>query len=81
VKSPSRLLTPIDEDDLDDLFVTYIDHDEDAMYVYSTCYRGLVSGNSYMVMHETEMLSGDCIRALERRELLALEQTTIGGIQ
>jgi hypothetical protein len=81
VKSPSRLLTEITLDDLDVVFVTYVDHEPDAVFVYSTCWRGLVSGDSYMVWHETERPSAECIRSFEQREMLALEETTVGGMQ
>jgi hypothetical protein len=81
VKSSSRLLVEIHEDDLDQVFVTYTDHDDDAVFVYSTCWRGLVSGHSYMVFHETEKPGAECFRSLERRELAALEQATVGAMQ
>jgi hypothetical protein len=81
VNSPSRLLVEIHEEDLDPVFVTYTDHDDDAVFVYSTCWRGLVSGHSYMVFHETEKPCADCFRSLERREMAALEQATVGGMQ
>jgi len=81
VKSPSRFLVEIDEDDLDPVYVTNTDHDPEAVYLFSTCWRGLVSGHSYMIFHETERPSADGVRSLERCELAALEKSTVGGMQ
>jgi len=82
VKSPSRLLRQIEEWESDERAAQFIDHDpDDALYLCETFWKGLVSGKSYSCLHEASMPSEVFFRAAESRELMALEQTTIGGIQ
>jgi hypothetical protein len=81
VKSPSRLLRQIDEWEMDDGGAVFIDHTEDVLFTYETYWRGLVSGRSYCAVHEASMPGPDFIRAAEQREMLALEDPTIGGMQ
>jgi hypothetical protein len=81
VKSPSRLLVEIDFEDLQDRSPVYVDHDDDAECICTSYWKGLVSGRTYVAMHESIWPTAAFFRAAEQREMLELEQTTIGGMQ
>jgi hypothetical protein len=81
VKSPSQLLRQIEEWEMDPDGAVFIDHEEGALYLCETYWRGLVSGKSYSCLHEATLPSEAFFRAARGRELQALEQMTIGGMQ
>jgi hypothetical protein len=81
VKSPSRLLIEIGLEDAQDGSPIFVDSSEDAEYWCTSAWRGLVSGQTYVCYSEALVPTGEFFRAAEKREMSALEENTVGGMQ
>jgi hypothetical protein len=78
----SKLLREIAEADIDPAVTpVFVEYPAGAPVVVATFWRGLVSGTSYACLHEGLKPTRVFFKAAERREMIALRQTTVGGMQ
>ena len=81
VNSPSRLLRAVNYEDAQDESPIFCDCDPDEVeYLCTTFWLGLVSGKTYVCYSERPLPTSNFFRSAEQREMLALEESTVGGM-